>query len=139
MKSATKNVAINDKEGDLKTEISEVKRRWKEYIEELYSKDTKPNEEDFDLEESQIESDGKGPALLFDEIQSSIKDIKSGKAVGIDDIPVEFLKLLDEGTMTELAKLCIKIYETGKWPEDFTKVIMIPSQKKPHSVECTDY
>ena len=81
----------------MKTEISEVKGRWKEYIEELYSKDTKPNEEDFDLEEeSQIESDEKGPALLSDKIQSAIKEIKSGKAVGIDDIPVEFIKLLDE-------------------------------------------
>ena len=41
--------------------------------------------------------------------------------------------------MRELAELCIKIYETGKWPEDFTKVVMIPIQKKPHAVECTDY
>jgi len=32
------------------TEISEVKKRWKEYIEDLYSKGNKPKMEEFDLE-----------------------------------------------------------------------------------------
>ena len=61
-KVATKNAAINDDRGELRTEISEIKERWKEYIEELYSKCSKPRMEDFDLEEErQVESDRKGP------------------------------------------------------------------------------
>ena len=35
-KTGTKNIAINDKNGELKTEMSEVQKRWKEYVEELY-------------------------------------------------------------------------------------------------------
>jgi len=32
--------------------------------------------------------------------------------------------------MEKLTELCKQIYETGIWPEDFTKVAMIPIPKK---------
>ena len=50
-KTGTKNIAINGKDGELKTEMSDVKDRWKEYVEELYDKTGKPAEEDFKLED----------------------------------------------------------------------------------------
>ena len=54
--------SINDDRGELRTEISEIKERWKEYMEELYSKSSNPRMEDFNLEEEmQVESDRKGP------------------------------------------------------------------------------
>ena len=31
------------------------------------------------------------------------------------------------------------IYDTGVWPEDFTKTIMVPLQKKPNATECADH
>lgn len=139
-KVATKNAAINDASGELITATRDIKDRWTEYIEELYSKSNKPRVEDFELEkENQVESDQKGPGLLIDEIHSAIKEIKNGKATGIDDIPAEFLKLLDEKALEKLAELCVEIYETGNWPEDFTKVVMIPIPKKANAVECADY
>ena len=139
-KVAIKNAAINDDRGELRTEISEIKERWKEYMEELYSKSSKPRMEDFKLEEErQVESDRKGPGLLIDEIHAAIKEIKNGKAAGVDDIPAEFLKLLDEGALKMLTELCVDIYETGIWPEDFTKSVMIPIPKKAKAVDCADY
>ena len=30
----------------------------------------------------------------------------------------------------QLVGLCKKMYDEGVWPEDFTKVVMIPLQKK---------
>ena len=139
-RATTKNYGINDAQGELITELDEVKLRWKEYIEELYSKDKKPRLEEFNLEtESQIEQDKRGPSLLNDEIHAAIKEMKNGKAVGIDDIPAEFLKMLDEGAMKKMCELCARIYETGIWPGDFTKVVMIPIPKKANAVECADY
>ena len=109
-------------------------------MEELYSKSSKPRMEDFKLEEErQVESDRKGPGLLIDEIHTAIKEIKNGKAAGVDDIPAEFLKLLDERAMEILAEVCVDIYETGIWPEDFTKSVMIPIPKKAKAVDCADY
>src|SRR6476619_1370050 len=64
--------------------------------------------------------------------------MKNGKAVGVDDLPAEFLKLLDEGTMRKLVELCVQI-ETGIWPEDFTKSIVIAIPKKGNAVDCADF
>jgi hypothetical protein len=113
-----------------------VKIRWKEYIEELYHKSNKPKIED----EGQVNCDEKGPDLLTDEIFASIAELTNGKAVGVDDIPAEFLKLLDERTMLKLVKLCKEMYKkTGIWPEDFTQIVMIPIPKKNNTTECADY
>src|SRR6188508_3491842 len=79
-KVATKNAAINDDRGALRTEIREIRERWKEYMKELYSKSSKPRMKDFDLEEEmQVESDRKGPGLLNHEIHAAIKEIKMEK------------------------------------------------------------
>src|SRR4029077_4877221 len=86
-----------------------------------------------------IECDQMGPGLLDHEIEAAIKELKRGKAVGVDDIPAEFLKLLDERALKELHELCKHIYDTGIWAKDFTKVVMIPISKKSNAVECADY
>ena len=41
-----------------------------------------------------VEVDSLGPELLASEIEAAIEEMKNGKAVGIDEIPVEFLKAL---------------------------------------------
>ena len=41
--------------------------------------------------------------------------------------------------MKELIKLCQDMYEQGKWPSDFTKLVLIPLEKKPNAVHCEDY
>ena len=139
-KTGTKNIAINDKNGELKTEMSEVQERWKEYVEELYDKEGKPEEQDFQLEdENMIGNDQKGPDILRDEIYAAIKCIKSGKAAGVDDIPAEFLKILEGEALNKLEELCREIYNTGIWPDDFTKSVMIPIPKKSNAMDCADY
>ena len=65
--------------------------------------------------------------------------MKDGKAVGVDDVSAEFLKMLDGRTMEKLIDLCKQIYKTGIWPEDFTRTIMIPIPKKENAIECGDY
>jgi len=139
-KAGAKIAAINDKDGKLKTEMNEVKERWKEYIEELYDKDGKPVEGDFELEEeNMIESDQKGPDILKEEISEAIKGMKNGKAAGIDDIPAEFLKMLEGEPLQMLVDLCMEVYVTGIWPEDFTKSVMIPIPKKANAMDCANY
>ena len=84
-------MGINDNKGELKTDIKEIKERWKEYIEELYWKSSKPRKEDFDLErDNQVDEEKRGPDLLREEIEAEIKEMKKGKAMSIDDIPVDF-------------------------------------------------
>jgi endonuclease/exonuclease/phosphatase family metal-dependent hydrolase len=53
-KVGTKTTTINNKNGELKTELNEVKERWREYVEDLYDKTGKPFKEDFDLKEENM-------------------------------------------------------------------------------------
>ena len=132
--------AIKGSDGNMITEADEVRRRWKEYIEVLYDKRGKPTQEEMELEnECNLEDDCKGPDLLDGEIRSAIEGLKCNKAVGVDDIPIELWKAIGEKGMSELVSLCKQIYENGVWPEDFTRLVLIPLPKKASATECEDY
>ena len=132
--------AIKDKNGNLLTDKDDIKNRWKEYIEVLYDGEGKPLKKNLKMEkESEVDEDSKGPDLLASEIMAAIKDLKNGKAVGIDDIPAEFWKNLDEEATSELVNICKRIYEEGVWPKDFTKTVLIPLPKKLNASDCGDY
>src|SRR5437868_4856127 len=105
------------------TEPEEIRKRWKSYIEMLYDKEGKPLQDQMQGEnESSVQENFKGPGLLSSEIRVAIKEIKENKAVGVDDIPIEFWKVLGEKGMNEMIGLCKDIYEQGVWPADFTRV-----------------
>ena len=61
------------------------------------------------------------------------------KAIGPDGIPAEFWKVLEAKGTKELVELCKEMYVKGIWPSDFTRVVMIPLQKKMNAVECSDH
>ena len=131
---------IKDSRGRELTEKEDIKQRWHEYVEELYCKNDKPNEFAMNLEkEGNVVEERIGLELLDSEILEAINDMKDGKAVGADDIPAEFLKILGEKGREELIKICKDIYNTGIWPEEFLETIMVPLQKKANAVECTEY
>ena len=60
-----------------------------------------------------MEEDNKGPELLGDEIRTAIKELRKKKAVGVDEISAEFLKILGEEAYVYLEKICKKMYVTG--------------------------
>ena len=64
--------------------------------------------------------------------------MRNRKATGDDDIPGDVLKLLGEG-LKIMTKLCNTIYNTGEWPQDFTKVTMIALKKNTKATKCSDY
>ena len=55
--------------------------------------------------------------------------MRNRKVTG-DDVPEDVLKLLGEGGLKILTKLINTIYETGKWPKDFTEVTMIALKRR---------
>ena len=135
-----KNAAIKDQNGKLLTEPDEIRNRWKEYMEELYNKAEKPSHDDIDLEdESEVEEDDMGPELLASEVLEAIQSMKKNKAEGCDGIPAEFWKILGEKGTQELVQICADMYREGVWPKDFTRLILIPLQKKVNATECGDF
>src|SRR6478609_7253925 len=73
------------------------------------------------------------------EVTNAIEALKVGKAIGPDSIPAEFWKVLGAKETKELFEPRKEIYVKGIWLSDFTRVVMIPLQKKMNAVECSDH
>ncbi|KAK3518535.1 hypothetical protein QTP70_001504 [Hemibagrus guttatus] len=89
------------------TSEESVQRRWKEYFEELMNEE---NEREKRVEGvNSVEQ--KVDKIRKDEVRKALKRMKSGKAVGPDDIPVEVWKCLGEAAMEFLANLFNRVLE----------------------------
>ncbi|KAK3507331.1 hypothetical protein QTP70_014461, partial [Hemibagrus guttatus] len=79
---------IKDRDGRVLTSEESVQRRWKEYFEELMNEE---NEREKRVEGvNSVEQ--KVDKIRKDEVRKALKRMKSGKAVGPDDIPVELFR-----------------------------------------------
>ena len=55
----------------------------------------------------------------MDELNAAIKSAESRKAVGIDGIPVDVIKIAGKKIRQRLLMLLNRIYKTGEIPDDF--------------------
>ena len=82
---------VKDREGKLLSKEDEVRKRWQEHLIEVLNRpDLETVAEvvdDSDINE-EIED---GPVTKL-EIKNAVKDMKNGKAAGIDNITVEMMK-----------------------------------------------
>ncbi|KAK3566109.1 hypothetical protein QTP86_025694, partial [Hemibagrus guttatus] len=98
---------IKDRDGRVLTSEESVQRRWKEYFEELMNEE---NEREKRVEGvNSVEQ--KVDKIRKDEVRKALKRMKSGKAVGPDDIPVEVWKCLGEAAVEFLASLFNRVLE----------------------------
>ncbi|KAK3563919.1 hypothetical protein QTP86_004862 [Hemibagrus guttatus] len=98
---------IKDRDGRVLTSEQSVQRRWKEYFEELMNEE---NEREKRVEGvNSVEQ--KVDKVRKDEVRKALKRMKSGKAVGPDDIPVEVWKCLGEAAVEFLANLFNRVLE----------------------------
>ncbi|KAK3549613.1 hypothetical protein QTP86_005350 [Hemibagrus guttatus] len=98
---------IKDRDGRVLTSEESVQRRWKEYFEELMNEE---NEREKRVEGvNSVEQ--KVDKIRKDEVRKALKRMKSGKAVGPDDIPVDVWKCLGEAAVEFLANLFNRVLE----------------------------
>ena len=75
----------------LLTETKGVSNRWKEYIEDLYASEEKPNELPLELD---VDKDNRGPEILKEEIVQVIDHLADRKSEGAAGIPAKMWKIL---------------------------------------------
>uniref|UniRef100_A0A8D8S118 Craniofacial development protein 2 n=1 Tax=Cacopsylla melanoneura TaxID=428564 RepID=A0A8D8S118_9HEMI len=120
-----------DEGGNLMIGTEERKNTWKKYVEKLFQDERS---------EKTPNRDGiQGDDILEEEVQVAIKQIKHGKAAGLDEVEAEFLKLLDEIKIKWLTQRFNKIYSTGNIPSNWLKSEFITLPKKPSAKQCGDY
>ncbi|KAK3541137.1 hypothetical protein QTP86_015723, partial [Hemibagrus guttatus] len=125
-----------DRDGRVLTSEESVQRRWKEYFEELMNEE---NEREKRVEGvNSVEQ--KVDKIRKDEVRKALKRMKSGKAVGPDDIPVEVWKCLGEAAVEFLTSLFNRVLESERMPEEWRRSVLVPIFKNKGDVQsCSNY
>ena len=61
------------------------------------------------------------------------------KASGDDGIPVELFQILMDDAVKMLHTICLQIWKTQQWPQDWKWSVFIPIPKKVKGKECSNY
>ena len=125
--------SIKDRNGMDLTEAEDIKKRWQEYMEELYKKDLHdPDNHNGVIIHLETE-------ILECKVKWSLVSIIMNKASGGDGIPVELFQILKEGTMKVLHSICQQIWKPQQWPQNWKRLVFIPIPKKGNAKECSNY
>ena len=94
---------------DLK-EADDIKKRWQEYTEELYTKKI------FMTQIIMMVITHLEPDILECEVIWALESITMNKASGGDGIPVELFQILKDHAVKVLHSICQQIWKTQQWP-----------------------
>ena len=124
--------SIKDRNAMDLTEAEDIKKRWQEYTEELYKKDL----HDQDNHEGVITH--LEPDILECEVKWALGGITMDKASGGDEIPAEPFQILKDNAVKVLHSICLQIWKTQQWPQDWKRSVFIPILKKGNAKECSN-
>ena len=128
-----KDGLIKDRNGRDLTEAEDIKKRWQDYSEQLYTKDLHdPDNHDGVI--AHLE-----PDILECEVKWALGSITTNKASGGDGIPVELFQILKDDAVKVLHSICQQIWKTQQWPQDWKRSVFIPSPKKGNAKGCSNY
>ena len=61
------------------------------------------------------------------------------KASGGDGIPLELFQILKDDAVKVLHSICLQIWKTQQWPQDWKRSVFIPIPKKGNAKGCSNY
>ncbi|KAK3545596.1 hypothetical protein QTP70_008146 [Hemibagrus guttatus] len=126
---------IKDRDGRVLTSEESVQRRWKEYFEELMNEENEREKRVKGVNSVEQKVD----KIRKDEVRKALKRMKSGKAVGPDDIPVEVWKCLGEAAVEFLTSLFNRVLESERMPEEWRSVLVPIFKNKGDVQSCSNY
>jgi hypothetical protein len=116
--------SVKDINGKLLIQEGNILNRRKEYFADLYNpssgQKTKTNKPILDGSND----------ITMAEVTTAIKSLKSGKAVGVDEIRPEMLKSLVSGGIRWLTRIFRLVWKTGKAPANWQTGVLVPIFKK---------
>ena len=102
----------------------DIKKRWQEYMEELYKKDLH-NPDDHGSVITHLE-----PDILECKVKWALGSITTNKTSGSDGIPVELFQILKDDAVKVLHSVCQQIWKTHQCPQDWKRSAIITIPKK---------
>jgi hypothetical protein len=139
------NRPVKSKSGMLLTSQEEQLKRWEEHFSEIFNKDynrvgskqemRSVKEENNSEKETEVNLD---PPTKT-EIQLALTQLKNRRAVGLDNINPEVLKVDPEITVEMLYPLLEKIWKDEKIPQDSEEGLIIKIPKKGDLLNCNNW
>ena len=83
---------------------------------------------------TQLETD-----ILECEVKWALGSITTNKAGGGDGIPIELCQTLKDDAVKVPHSICLQIWKTQQWPQDWERSVFIPVPKKGIAKECSNY
>ena len=101
-------------DGILVTNPEGIKKRWKEYFETLLNEEN-PFDGEIPLNPKILED----VEMLSEEVEKALKKMKSGKAVGPDEISTDILKVLGRPGVTWVTRVMRAVWSEQRIPDDW--------------------
>ena len=79
------------------------------------------------------------PDILECEVKWALGSITRNKSSGVDGVPVELFRILQDDSVKELHSICQQIWKTQQWPQDWKRSVFIPIPKKGNAKECSNH
>jgi hypothetical protein len=122
---------IKDEADRLLVKDEEIKNIWRAYFDKLF------NDE---LDDS-IDANRRFVRRIQEsEVKEALKKMKTSKALGPDDIPIEVWRCLEDKAIVWLTKLFNTIFRSNKMPDEWRRSILVPIFKNKGNIQsCTNY
>jgi hypothetical protein len=109
---------IKDAPERLLTKDEDMKNRWREYFDKLFSEDSGSSSIELDISSDDLNSQFVR-RIQESEVKDALKRMKGGKAMGPDGIPIEVWKTLRDVAIVWLTKLFNLIFRSNKMPDEW--------------------
>jgi hypothetical protein len=73
------------------------------------------------------------------EVRKALQGLAGRKATGVDNLPIELIKAVEEPAITALTALCQQIWTNNSWPQEWKRSIFLPLPKKGDLRLCSNY
>ena len=125
---------VKDENGNIVVEEVEITDRWRRYFNDLL------NEENGHTLEEVEKVEGPVLGVQAAEVEMALNKMKIGKAPGPSGVTSDLLKYAGDTGTRELVKICRRIEEEGKMPDDWGNSLTVPVFKgKGDALTCGKY
>ena len=125
--------SVKDRNGVDLTEAEDIKKRWKEYTEELYKKDL----HDPDNHNGAITH--LEPDILECKVKWALGSITTNSVSRGDGIQAELFQIPKDDAVKVMHSISQQIWKTQQWPQDWKRSVFIPIPKKGNAEKCSNY
>lgn len=130
---------VKSKNGELLTNVEDQLERWKEHFQTVLNRPSESGAEEDRNEPSGTCLRVNTEPPSHSEIVRAIKELRNGKAGGMDNIPPEVLKADAQQSADLLLPIFRKIWEKEQMPDEWKKGLLIKLPKKGDLANCENW